>query len=221
MNNHLEVLRTNELFKNIETDDIKSLLTCLGAKNQTYKKDEILILVDTKITCIGVVLSGSIQIIKEDIDGMRTINAELSGGEIFAETFACSGIEKSPVTVITPTGCEIMYIEFKKIITTCSSSCKFHSKLISNMLTLISNKNLKLNSKLDLLSLRTTRERILSYLSMQSRKAGSRYFLIPFSRNELADFLCVDRSALSRELSKLQKEGAFEFHKNEFKLKEN
>lgn len=220
MKKYLEVLKTCMLFTDISEDDILKIVICLNSRVKKYKKDSAIMLADDMISSVGIVLSGSVQIIKEDYLGNKNILTELSASEIFAETFTCAGIKKSPVTVLSATGCEILFVDYRKIITVCPSSCEFHTRLIANMLRLIANKNLMLNQKIEFMSKRTTREKLLSYLAAQAEKSKCKSFTIPFSRAEMADFLCVDRSAMSRELCRLRNEGLLRFKGNEFKILE-
>ncbi|WP_340147270.1 Crp/Fnr family transcriptional regulator [Ruminiclostridium josui] len=178
----------------------------------------MLLLAGDKVSSVGIILSGSAQIVKEDIMGNRNIVSEIGVADMFGEAFACANVSKSPVTVLTTTGCTVMYIKFSRIITTCSSACSFHTMLISNMLSLIAQKNIFLNNKIDILSQRSIREKLMAYFSMQIQKSGKNRFRIPFSRDELADFLCINRSALSRELSKMKQENILDFDRNEFEI---
>lgn len=218
MKKHLELLKKVSIFESIDENQLEVLLQCLGAKVQQYSKNDFILLVDSKISSVGIILSGSAQIIKEDIMGNRTIMSELSECDLFGETFACANINLSPVTVLATTGCEVLYIQFNRLVTPCSSACNFHSTLVRNMLQLIAQKNIMLNSKIDMLSCRTTREKLMAYFSAQIKKNGSNTFKIPFSRDELADFLCVNRSALSRELCNMRDENLLSFNKNEFEV---
>ncbi len=218
MQKYLNVLKSVSLFNRINDNELEPILKCLSAEIKKHKKDSIIFIAGDKISSVGIVLSGQVQVIKEDIMGNRTILTELSSGEIFGEIFACAGIEKSPVTVIAMADCDVMFIDYKKIVTTCSSACAFHTILIENMLKLIASKSIVLNQKIDILSKRSTREKIMSFLLTQMEKSKDNSFTIPFSREELADYLCVDRSALSRELCKMRDEGLLKFNKNEFKL---
>ncbi|MFZ2538525.1 MAG: Crp/Fnr family transcriptional regulator [Oscillospiraceae bacterium] len=217
---HLDVLKSVSLFDRINGNELESILKCLHSEVKTYKKDRMVFMAGDKISSIGIVLSGQVQVIKEDIMGNRAILTELCSGEIFGETFVCAGILTIPVTVLAVGDCEIMFIDYKQIITTCSSACIFHTDLIENMLKLIASKSMFLNQKIDILSKRSTREKLLSYFLIQMEKSKSKHFTIPFSREELADFLCVDRSALSRELSKMRDEGLLKYNKNVFELLE-
>jgi CRP-like cAMP-binding protein len=218
MKKSFDILKKAAIFQNVNEKNIESMLNCLGAYEQNYNKNDILLLAGDTVTSVGIVLCGSAQIVREDIMGNRTIVSEISAGDMFGEAFACANVGKSPVTVLTTTGCSVMFIQFKRIVTTCSSSCSFHTRLIENMLSLIAQKNIFLNNKIDILSQRTIREKVMAYFFMQVQRTGSKKFKIPFTRDELADFLCVNRSALSRELCNMREEKILDFEKNEFKI---
>lgn len=218
MKEYYPILKQTPLFTDISDDDLSAMLTCLSPTVTTPHKGEFVLIAGEKVNFVGIVLSGQLQIIREDLEGTRTIVSGLQAGDLFAETFACAGVEKSPVTVEALTPCTILKLQFQKIIYSCSSACVFHSKLIENMLFTIAQKNLFLNNHLQVLSARTTRDKLLTYLKQQAWQSTSRFITIPFSRDQLADFLCVNRSALSREISNLSKEGVLNYHKNTFKL---
>ncbi len=216
MKKYLQLLKSTQIFDNIAIEQLDTLLSCLGAKTQLYKKNDIILLSDSQVSSVGIIVAGSAQIVKEDAMGNRTIMSELCEGDIFGEAFACANINRIPVTVLATTGCEIVYIQINRIVTSCSSSCSFHATLIKNLLQLIAQKNIFLNNRIEILSQRSTREKLIVYFSMQIKKSGNCRFKIPFSRDELADFLCVNRSALSRELGSMRDEGLLDFNKNEF-----
>lgn len=209
-------LKETPLFFGISDEDLESMLTCLGANMKNYAKNDIVLLVGSKISSMGIILSGNLILVKEDILGNRMIITELSAGELFAEVYVCAGVTSSPVTVVTVSQAKVLFLGYRKMITTCSTHCGFHNVLIQNMLTILANKNLQLNQKMNLLSKRTTKEKLLDYFQIQMEKQESVNFEIPFSRSELADYLCVDRSALSRELGKLKEEGIITFQRNQF-----
>lgn len=218
MKKYFKILNFVSLFDGISEKDYDEMLKCLNAKVFTYETGTIICLADEDILEVGIILFGDIQIIKEDYLGNRTIITALSEGDVFGETFACAGIKKSPVTVFAATRCEVLFIDYKKIVTTCSLVCIFHTMLIENMLKLLANKNLILNQKIELISNRTTREKLMSYFALQKKKANSNKFTVPFKRYELADYLCVDRSAMSRELCKMRDENLLKFNGNLFEL---
>lgn len=195
------------------------MLRCLNARTSGYKKQDVILLEGQRVTSVGIVTSGTIQIVKEDFQGNRNIMAECEPGSLFAESYACMQADHLPVTVLSAAESEILWIDSGKIISACTSACRFHVKLIENMMTILAAKNVLLNRKIEYLSKRTTREKLLAYLSDQAAECDGYAFDIPFNRQELADYLCVDRSALSGTLSKLQKEGILEFHLNHFLLK--
>lgn len=218
MKNLLSFLNKVHLFNGIQEKDMAAMLKCLNARKSDYKKQDIILLEGEPAPYVGIVLSGKIQIIKEDFRGNRNILADIEPGNLFAEAYSCVQTNNLPITVISITESEILWIDYKKIIFTCSSACRFHTKLIENMLMILSSKNILLSQKIEHISKRTTREKLLAYLSDQAAKYKSNEFDIPFNRQELADYLCVDRSAMSNELCKLQKDGILKFNLNHFLL---
>ncbi|HBQ85958.1 MAG TPA: Crp/Fnr family transcriptional regulator, partial [Syntrophomonas sp.] len=193
-----------KLFNNISANDLPSMLSCLGVKNKQYKKGNIVMHAEDNVDHVGIVLQAAVLIVKEDFAGNRSIVDRLGSYEVFAEALACAGIQKSPVTVVAAENSEIMWIQFRRIVNTCSINCMFHAKLIENMMKLLAVKNLQMNQKLEITSKRNIRDKITAYLIIQANEAGSFDFTIPLSRSELADYLYVDRSALSRELCKMR-----------------
>jgi CRP/FNR family transcriptional regulator, dissimilatory nitrate respiration regulator len=218
MNKDFIILNEVSLFKGIETAGIEDILGCLGSNVKHYIKNQTIILTGSEVSSLGIILKGSVQVIREDIMGNRMIVANLGEGEIFGETFACAGITESPVSVVAAEPCQVLMIAINRIVTPCSKACSFHSNLITNLLQLLARKNLYLNNKMELLSKRTIREKIMAYLTSEAEKHHSNSFEIPLNRNELADYLCIDRSAMSREISRLKEEGRIEYRKNYFKI---
>lgn len=219
MKKYFEVLTNCALFNDTTSEDLVNMLRCLSAKDKFYKKNDFIFLEEDKAEYVGIVITGSVCVIKEDYWGNRAILEKLEPGELFGETYALADIDSLPISVIATQDCEVILIDCKKIIRTCSNCCSFHSKLIDNLLKIVAYKNLALNQKIHHLVQRTTREKLISYLSEQATKYKSNTFKIPFNRQELADYLSVERSAMSNELSKLRDEGIIEFNKNEFILK--
>ncbi len=218
MKKFLTTLRSSALFENIDDAELTSLLSCLSAKTQTFEKKQFIFSEGEKIKTVGIVLSGQVQVVKEDFYGNKNIVSVFETGELFAETFVCSDAKTLPVSVVCAADSEIMFVDFKKLITTCGNSCGFHHRLILNMLRILADKNILLNQKMEITAKRTTREKLLAYLSAEAKKAGGGIFDIPMNRQELADFLSVDRSAMSAELSKLRDEGVLDYSKNHFTL---
>jgi CRP-like cAMP-binding protein len=193
------------------------MLVCLGAKVEFFDKKYTIMAEGSSAKYIGIVLSGSAHIIQIDYYGNRSILGGISASEIFAEEFACAETDSLPVTVVANEPCEIMLIDCSHILHTCSNNCGFHQQLIFNLMKNLAKKSITFHQKMDITSKRSTREKLMAYLMIQARAAGKGFF-IPFDRQELADYLEVDRSGLSAEISKLKKEGIIENRKNYFEL---
>ena len=167
----------------------------------------------------GVVLLGTVQVVQEDYYGNRSVMTVLQPGESFAEVFSCAGFEVMPVSVMAVTDSEVLLLDCRCVLTTCSRSCHFHSLLMKNMLAGMAQKTLSLTQNIQYMSKRTTREKLMAYLSNQAKQQGSKEFVIPHNRQSLADYLGVERSAMSAEISKLKKAGKIDTHGSWFCLK--
>lgn len=206
------------IFSGISTAEIESMLVCLGAREQAYKKGQFVLSAGDKPNSVGLILSGGALIIQEDFWGARNILAKLAPLELFAESFACAPEANMNVSVVADDALNVLWLEVSRILSACPSACTYHSRIIRNLISEIANKNLKLNERMTHMGKRTTRQKALSYLSQQARRQGKAEFDIVFSRQQLADYLSVERSALSAELSKLRDEGLIDFDKNHFVL---
>lgn len=218
MKNYFDVLKRVNLFSGVDEADFPRILNCLAAKVSHYEKGQTVFFTGESIDRFGIVLSGQVQVVHDDYYGNRSILAEVETGSLVGESFACARIKSLPVSVIAATESDILFIDCTKLTSTCPHACSFHNRLIQNMLQIVSMKNIILTRKIEITSKRTTREKLMAYLSAQAKKAGCSRFTIPFNRQELADYLSVERSAMSAELSKLRKDGVINFHKNEFEL---
>lgn len=218
LKNYFIIMKKSSLFAGIEENEIDAMIQCLSADIKKYKKDEFIFRQGDYIRSLGMVLKGRAHIVQEDFWGNRNILTQIEPGQIFAETYACLNERELRVDVIAEEETEILFMDMQKVIGVCASACRFHSMLIRNLLNVLAGKNLMLTTKIGHVMQRSTRDKILSYLSEQSLSAHSSEFIIPFNRQELADYLSVDRSALSNELSKLSKEGIIDYKKNKFKL---
>ena len=213
-------LKKSPLFNGVSEDELGSLVKCLGCMVREYKKDETVFLAGDFVREIGIVLSGRLHLIKDDAWGNSNIIAEVSDGEMFAEAVASIGLGALPVTVIAIADTRVCFIDFQRIVSTCSSACVHHISLVRNMIGVFARRNIMLTGKMEHITKRTTREKLLSYLSEQSGRQKSRSFEIPFDRQGLADFLSVERSALSAEMSRLKADGMIDYRKNHFELLE-
>lgn len=219
MEEFVPVLKRTKLFSGVGDEDISAMLSCLGARLNRYKKGEYVLRQGEHLSDILVLAKGSLHIQRDDYWGNRSILGNISEGEIFGEAYIApeSGALLNDVIAIEDSS--VFFFDVRRVITTCSSACRFHTIVVQNLFFAVSDKNRGLVQKLDYMSRRTTREKLISYLSEEAKKQNSAEFTIPFNRQQLADYLAVDRSAMSNELGKMRDEGLLEFQKNRFRLR--
>lgn len=215
---NIDTLKKSIIFRGINEKDIVSMMSCLSAQKKFYNKGTYILNQGDCIDYLCLILSGSVRIENTDIWGKRKIFSDLSESDIFAESYACVVNEPLMVDAVATSDCEILTINMNKIITTCPSACSFHNFLIKNMLSVFAMKNISFTRKLEHITQKNTREKVLSYLNYISSKNNSTSFEIPFNREQLADYLSVDRSALSSELSRMKSDGLISFKKNKFTI---
>lgn len=218
MHSSMEVLQQSPLFAGIAASDLSGRLSCLGARAMRYAKGEAILEEGGSARDVGLLLSGRVQVIRTDYYGNRSIMLNIAPGQLFAESFACVQAEHLPVSVVAVEECEALLLDCRRLLTTCCNACEFHSRIIFNLLQIVAEKNLSLHRKALITGKRTTREKLMTYLLMQAKECGRADFTIPFDRQGLADYLAVDRSGLSAELSKLRQEGILDYYKNSFRL---
>ncbi|MBQ3527277.1 MAG: Crp/Fnr family transcriptional regulator [Clostridia bacterium] len=218
MKNYISILKRTSLFSGVAEDDILSMLSCLGARLSSYKKGEYVFCQGEHLRDITVLVEGSLHIQNDDYWGNRSILSTISVGEMLGEAYVAPESGAFPNDVIAMEDSVVIFLDVHRMLTTCSSACRFHAMVVQNMFFTISEKNRRLVQKLGHMSKRTTREKLISYLSEEAKRCKSQSFSIPFNRQQLADFLSVDRSAMSNELCKMRDEGLLEFEKNQFKL---
>ena len=218
MKEFLHILEKCALFEGIRTEDMLPMLGCLGARVSRFKKNQILFSEGDNAKFVGIVLSGSVQIVKEDYHGHRSIVSRAGAGELFCESFACAGVKTLPVSVIAAEDCAVAFIDSHRVCVSCSNACAFHSRTIQNLLKVLAERNLQFHQQMEITAKRTTREKLMAYLLSEAKRAGADSFTIPYDRQALADFLQVERSAMSAEIGKLRREGVLESRKNQFTL---
>lgn len=206
------------LFDGLGPEDRRAVLECVGYHISTFRKGQIVAFEEEDIRHIGILLSGAVDMVKEDLWGDRTMLVRMGKEELFGETFACGDDPVSTVTFVVSEDAKILFLPFDRVMHCCTMSCGVHHRLIGNMVRVIANKNRDLMRKVEVISKRTIRERLLAYLSIQAQLQGSRSLRIPLGRMELADYLCVDRSALTRELAKMKEEGLIDHDRDRFRL---
>lgn len=213
-----EQLADMVMFQGIEKENIGILFGCLGSYPRSYAKGESISYEQNAVRNIGIVLSGSVHMVKEDVWGNSTIMARMTRGHVFGESFACGSDSSSSVIFRAAEQTVVLMIPYDRLMSTCCNSCAFHQQIIKNMVIMLANKNQALMEKIEVVSKKTLREKILSYLSQEAQRQESKYFEIPLGRIELADYLCTDRSALTRELGKMRQEGLIDYDKNLFRI---
>lgn len=218
MEKYFDLLMENSLFSGISREELGSLLSCLSAKTVTFQKGAPVFLEGDRAGFIGFVLDGAVQIVHDDFYGNRSLLTVAEKGELFGESYACANVDAMPVSGYAVQETKLMWLECKKMLTVCSNACHFHTALVKNLLQVVAQKNLLLGRKIQFMSQKTTQEKLMAYLLDQAKQKGNPEFSIPLSRQALADYLGVERSAMSAELSKLRHAGILESKGSSFRL---
>lgn len=218
MKEYFDILRTCPLFRGIEGQELSKALDCLGARVFSLSKGEAVLREGEAAKDVGIVLAGKLQIERTDVFGNRSILAQVGPGELFGESFACAGVEAVPVTVAAAEAGEVLLIDCRQITHPCGNACRFHQRMLLNLLQEMAAKNLVFHQKIEVTSKRTTREKLMTYLTLQAKRQGGLEFEIPYDRQELADYLEVERSGLSAEIGKLRRQGVLQAERRRFKL---
>lgn len=217
--NDLPVLLSSPLFQHLNEAEMRAMLACLSPVRRIFAKGEYLLTEGEPVTSFGMVLSGRVHVLQEDFWGNRNIVASIGAGGVFAESYACTPGARLTVSVEAQENTAALFLNVQRALTLCPTACDYHPVLIRNLVAMLAAKNLHMNEKLQHMGQRSTREKLLSFLSAESRRRSNAAFEIPFNRQELADYLSVDRSAMCSELGKLRLEGVLTYHKNHFELK--
>ena len=218
MEQYFSLLLHSPLFEGISREDLNSLLQCLGARREDFAKGDPVFLEGDPAGFIGFVLEGSVQIVQDDFHGNRSILTIVQAGEPFAEAFACARVEYMPVSAYAVQDSRVLWLACGKMLSVCTNACGFHNTLVQNLLQLVSQKSLALSQKIRFMAQKTTQEKLMAYLLNQAKQQGAAEFTIPLDRQALADFLGVERSAMSAELSKLRAKGVLETQGAHFRL---
>ena len=218
MKEFFEILKRCPLFEGIPLEDLDAMLSCIGGHTVEVGKGQSIFQEGDPATHVGMVLSGAVRLVRADYYGNRSIVAHIGPAELFGETYACAAVTALPVSVVADTDSKVLLMDCRRITTSCTNACVFHNRMIFNLLRMVATKNLVFDQKIQVTSQRTTREKLMAYLLNQAKLQGSSSFTIPYDRQGLADYLEVDRSGLSAEISKLRKEGILESERNHFVL---
>ena len=220
MEKYFAILSRCPLFAGVVPEEMGLMLNCLGAREREIPKGEPVFLEGDPAGFIGVALEGAVQVVRDDYYGTRSVLTVIQPGEIFGEAFSCAGVEIVPVSAFALKGSKILWLDCKRMLTVCSNACQFHNRMVANLLQAVARKNLALSRKIQFMSQRTTKEKIMAYLLDQAKTQGSSEFTIPHDRQALADFLGVERSAMSAEIGKLKKAGILECKGPWFRLRD-
>lgn len=206
------------LFDGIVSTDFPAMLDCIGYHISAFHQGEIIAFEGENLKHIGLILSGAVDMVKEDLWGNKTMLIRARKHELFGETFACGDDNLSVVTFLASEDARILFMPFDRVMHSCTRACIFHHQLIENMVRVIAQKNRDLMRKTEVISKKTLREKIMAYLSIQAQLQNSRYIELPLGRIELAEYLCADRSALTRELVKMKQDGLIDYDRNCFRI---
>lgn len=219
MKKYFEILSQCPLFYGMDESDMDSILRCLGGKITFISKGDPVFLEGDPANVVGIVLSGSVQGVQDDYYGNRSVLSILQPGDSFGEAFSCADLAFMPISVIALKDSEILLLNCKRVLTTCSHVCHFHNLLINNLMKELANKNLILSQKIRYMSQKTTEAKLMAYLSDHAKMQGRAEFMIPCDRQTLADYLGVERSAMSTVISNLKKRGQIDTKGSWFSLK--
>ena len=212
-------LEKSPLFQDISYEEYRSLLTCFQAVQKSFRSDELIYdFSSPKNDAVGIVERGCAALIRIDEEGVATVMEELGPGGVFGRTLAFAGASGDSLQVVCRTPCDVLFIDYPHILKRCENACNHHSVLVQNMLRLMSDKAQALSQRVDVLSRRSIREKLLCYFRQLSERAGSNTFTLPFSLSTLADYIATDRSAMMRELKRLREEGAIRSDGRQFTL---
>mgnify|MGYP002734639996 CR=1 FL=1 len=218
MKKYIPVLKRTQMFAGVGEEEIAAMLGCLQARLRTFKKGEYVYREGEHLSNIAVLAEGNLHVQRDDYWGNRSIINQVAVGEMFGEAYVGPDSGAILNDVVAVEDSTVIFFDVRRILTTCPSACRFHSMVVQNLFFTISERNRKLVQKLGHMSKRSTREKLISYLSEEAKKHNSGTFTIPFNRQQMADFLSVDRSAMSNELGKMRGEGLISFEKNRFTL---
>ena len=218
MKKYIPLLERTKLFAGLSYEETEKMLRCLNAKQRAFKKGELVLRQGESVKSIMVLAEGKLHIQRDDHWGNRSIISIIGVSEMFGEAYAAPDSGAMLNDVLAVEDSVVLCFDMERLISVCPEACSFHSAVVRNLLFAISEKNRKLVQKLGYISERTTREKLIAYLSDEAKRNNSSSFSIPFNRQQLADYLSVDRSALSNELSKMRNDGLLKFCKNRFEL---
>ncbi|MDF2822169.1 MAG: hypothetical protein K0R15_2617 [Clostridiales bacterium] len=218
MEQYIDIIMKCPLFNDINKEELLHLINCLNVRVKSYKSDEYVFLTGDEVNYIIIILSGSIEALKENLAGNRHIIALLEPSDLFGEGIVCTKKRISPISTRAKENSTLLFIPYEKVTISCGNACTFHNHLVRNMMLLLGEKNYILNKKMDLLMLKGMREKLASYLLNETHIHKALTFNITLNRTELAEYLNVSRTSMCRELGRMQDEGIIDYYQNSFKI---
>ena len=213
-----KLVKSCPLFRGIDPADLGGMLKCMSAREIEPERGEFIMTTPGSAPLMGVVLAGEVEMISEDYFGKKSLLTVLPVGSVFGESYSCVKARNRSIAYQASGKCRVLLLDYDRILHACKLVCRFHHRMIENMVELIAEKNLELIEKLEVTSRTSIREKLLTYLTRQAERTGSATFQVPMGRTELAEYLCADRSAMTRELSRMREEGLIDFDKRTFTL---
>ncbi len=215
---YLQDIKEAPLFQDVREEELEPVLSCLDGHVKVYEKGEYISLAYEEVKNVGLILKGKVQMVQEDVWGRKTLLMFMNKNELFGETFICGNHTLPTVSFYASTSVEVLFLPIHRVMHACSNACIFHHRITENLTRMIASKNEHLIEKIEILSQKTLKDKISVYLSIEAKRSQSEYFELPTGRVELAYYLCADRSALTRELNNMKKEGLIDFDKNTFRI---
>lgn len=214
----IKIIANTNLFNGISEDDTARLIRCFNCKIKNFENGEYIVLAGEALKEVGLIIEGNVSVLRENIDGSRSIMTLLKTGDTFGEVAAFNGDPTWPSTISAQSKCSVLFFDPQHIINPCSNNCVFHRRLIGNTIKLISQKAKILNQKVEYLSIKSIRGKISKYILSEYKKTKNLYIDSSLNREELANFFNITRPSLSRELCKMKAENIIDFNKNNFKI---
>jgi len=213
-----DILANSLLFEDIDKDDIDMMITCLCPKEESFSRGEFIAKAGEHMKGLGLLVEGSLSVLKENVSGSRIIMNILKPGDLFGEMAVFSNKRVWPASINALTNSTVLFISPDKIVGSCSHACSFHRRIILNMLKILSEKAMNLNRKVEYMSIRGMREKLCTFFWELYKEQGSLLIHLPMKRNEMADFLNISRPSMSREMGRMRDEGIIDFHLSTVKI---
>lgn len=218
MDTYVDLLCATQLFRGIRTANARMILDCFEYKVRTFEQGEVIFPKGSAVESIGLILSGRAEILYKDLYGDTVCILVKETGEFVGDLYSCARNNVTTSNIAAQTRCELLLLNTRRVLEPCELQCENHKIITRNLIAMIADEGIRMGKRMAILSGRTIRGKLLTYLAQQARDAGSNTFFIPYSRQELADFLFIERTAMSTELNKLKRDGVLDFDRQRFTI---